>query len=477
MYVIESLLVDGLTALFGPEALNTFLRDPRTTALLVAGLLAVTAAVLGSFLVLRRAALVTDAISHTVLLGIVTAFLIVARRSDQAPDLSSGLMILGAAAAGLATVLLTDLVRRSGLMHEDAALGLVFPLLFAVAVLLVSRYADDVHLDTHAVMVGEIGVAWADTRTHVRGPQETIVITPDDPRAEQARRCLNCAAEGINPRDPAAVFETVCINCGSYSPSEAFQAGLIAAPPQRVFWPRSITPLLLAAFSSLVLVAILFRDLKLATFDPALARALGKRPERLMLGLMALVSVVAVAAFNAVGSILVIAFFIIPPAAAHLLTDRLGRMLALATGIGLLSAVWGYDLSRGRLFGVLYLPGTWDTSISASMVLMMLLLFVLVVLGAPRYGLVVTLMRRQAAASRFREVLVLSECTAANGASAADIARRLGWSDFRSRRFLHRLRLKGTVRAGDGGLWHLTAAGRQTLHEFRAGLGGQATPA
>ena len=68
---------------------------------------------------------------------------------------------------------------------------------------------------------------------------------------------------------------------------------------------------------------------------------------------MALVSLVAVGAFDALGSILVIAFFIIPPAAAYLLTDRLALMLLLSPLIGAAGAVSGYDLARGLLFGFL----------------------------------------------------------------------------------------------------------------------------
>ena len=105
---------------------------------------------------------------------------------------------------------------------------------------------------------------------------------------------------------------------------------------------------------------------------------------------MILVSLVAVGAFDAVGSILVIAFFIIPPAAAYLLTDRLSLMLLAGPLIGAAGAVFGYDLARGQLFGViplsdgiaainrlfgLDLTERWDSSISASMVLMIFIFF------------------------------------------------------------------------------------------------------
>ena len=110
--------------------------------------------------------LTSDAISHTVLLGIVVAFMVMSSLFGREPSLASVWLIIGAAAAGVATVVLTELIYRSGLVKQDAALGLAFPLLFALAVILVSRFVEDVHLDEDAVMVGEIGVAWANTNSH-----------------------------------------------------------------------------------------------------------------------------------------------------------------------------------------------------------------------------------------------------------------------------------------------------------------------
>ena len=94
-----------------------------------------------------------------------------------------------------------------------------------------------------------------------------------------------------------------------------------------------------------LVVGVLWKELKLSTFDPALALALGFAPAVLNYVLMTLVSVTAVGAFNAVGSILVVALMIAPPAAAYLLTDGLGRMTALACAIGGGSALAGYWLA------------------------------------------------------------------------------------------------------------------------------------
>src|SRR5690606_22335390 len=235
---------------------------------------------------------------------------------------------------------------------QDAALGLAFPLLFAVSIILISRYANDVHLDVHSVTVGEIGVAWANTNSHCIENCETIAITPDHPAARTSRQCSNCAALGINPRDARAEFVETCSNCGVFTPAQAWQAGLTENEPVLVFWPKAITVMSIMAILTVGFVVLFFKELKLTTFDAALAQSLGFRPGLINYALMVLVSLVAVGAFDAVGSILVIAFFIIPPAAAYLLTDRLSLMLILSPLIGGAGTYFGYDLARGSFLGL-----------------------------------------------------------------------------------------------------------------------------
>src|SRR3712207_5165777 len=92
---------------------------------LIAAVASAACALPGVFLVLRRFSMASDAITHSVLLGIVLAFFLVA-------DLSSPLLIVGAAATGLLTVWLVEVLQRTGRVREDAAIGLVFPALFSV---------------------------------------------------------------------------------------------------------------------------------------------------------------------------------------------------------------------------------------------------------------------------------------------------------------------------------------------------------
>lgn len=488
MYALESLIIDVLLRIFPREGINAFLRDPQTTAIIIGSLIAISGALLGTFLLLRGMALTSDAISHTVLLGIVVAFLIMTTVLGQEPDSSSPWLILGAAGAGVATVVLTELIYRSGLVKQDAALGLAFPLLFALAVILVSRFADDVHLDEDAVMVGEIGIAWANTNSHCLANCETVTITPEDERAVVSRQCVNCRDLGISPRDAGAQFVETCANCGTYTPAQAWQAGLLDLEPVLVFWPRSITVTAVMALLTVGFVILLYKELKLASFDPGLARALGMRPGVLHYALMVLVSLVAVGAFDAVGSILVIAFFIIPPAAAYLLTNRLWVMLILSALIGSAGAYFGYDLARGSLFGVIQIADgiaflnrtfgldlveRWDTSISASMVLMIFIFFALAWVLSPRYGLIAALVRRADQRRRFDNQVVLGHIahhqrtdSAAQELATETLHEHFHWSRLRMARVLARLLASRAIRVSDGQV-ELTPRGEERLIRFR----------
>ncbi|GAB4519244.1 MAG: hypothetical protein OHK0046_27800 [Anaerolineae bacterium] len=488
MFGIETLLIEGLLSLFSREEINAFLRNPQNTATIIGTMIAVSGALLGTFLLLRGMALTSDAISHTVLLGIVVAFLVMTRLFNQEPDLSSPWLILGAAGAGVATVVLTELIYRSGLVRQDAALGLAFPLLFAISIILVSRFTEDIHLDEDSVMVGEIGVAWANTNSHCITHCETITITPEDERAILTRQCVNCRDLGISPRDAGAEFREICTNCGTYSPGQAWQAGLSAAEPVLVFWPRAITVTALMALLTIGFVILFYKELKLASFDAALAKALGLRPGVLHYALMVLVSLVAVGAFDAVGSILVIAFFIIPPAAAYLLTDRLSLMLVWSALIGSAGAFFGYDLARGSFLGVvqmnevlallnqvfgLQLLEQWDSSISASMVLMIFFFFVLAWVLSPKYGLISNILRRANQRQNFNNQVVMAHIynhrrteVEALELSAASLHEHFRWSEGKMARVLARLQALNWVHVANN-IVELTPRGEERVRHFR----------
>ena len=242
---------------------------------MLVGILAATScALVGSFLVLRKMAMMADAISHAILPGLVLGYFVA-----QGPNLVAG--FLGAAAAGILTVSLVELLNRSGRVKEDAAIGLVFPALFALGTFLVSKYFANVHLDADAVLYGEIAFA----------PFDRFVVAGYD------------------------------------------------------IGPQSLWVLGALSLVNLLFVTIFYKELKLATFDPGLAATLGFSPVLIHYTLMALVSFTTVGAFTAVGAILVVALLIVPAATAYLLTDRLPIMIALAVATGIVAAVLGYGLA------------------------------------------------------------------------------------------------------------------------------------
>jgi manganese/zinc/iron transport system permease protein len=118
------------------------------TIMLMGALVAGSAALVGCFLVLRRLALLGDAISHAVLPGIALAFLFTGSRSPL-------VMVIGAGALGLLTTFIVQSLGRAG-VQEDAGIGVSFTGLFAVGVVLVSVFAGRVDLDLDCVLYGEI---------------------------------------------------------------------------------------------------------------------------------------------------------------------------------------------------------------------------------------------------------------------------------------------------------------------------------
>jgi manganese/zinc/iron transport system permease protein len=130
--------------------------------ILTGSLAAASCSLLGCFLILRRMAMVGDAISHAVLPGIVLAFLWTGSR-DSLP------MLIGAGAVGVLTTLLIEFFHRQGRLQSDAAIGLTFTWLFALGIILISVYAGQVDLDQDCVLYGEIAYVPLDVWTLENG--------------------------------------------------------------------------------------------------------------------------------------------------------------------------------------------------------------------------------------------------------------------------------------------------------------------
>lgn len=122
----------------------------------IASLVGISCSLVGVFLVLRRMSMLGDAISHSVLFGLVAAFLLSESRSIL-------VMLVGAGLVGLLTAWLTDYIHQRGRLQADAAIGVVFTTLFALGVILISAYAGQIDLDQECVLYGEIAFAPFDT--------------------------------------------------------------------------------------------------------------------------------------------------------------------------------------------------------------------------------------------------------------------------------------------------------------------------
>lgn len=155
--------------------------------------------------------------------------------------------------------------------------------------------------------------------------------------------------------------------------------------------PRALVILGSVMILNLALIVLLFKEFRIAAFDPALATTTGYHAGFLHYLLMVMVAVTTVAAFEAVGSIIVIAMLIVPPCTAWLLTNRLGIMFFLSAVFGALSALLGHlaAIEAPSWFG-------FDDSVSTSgmMATVSGLMFLLVWTAEPRRGLIAQFIRR-----------------------------------------------------------------------------------
>lgn len=141
--------------------------------MLAGSLVAVSCALLGCFLVLRRMAMIGDAISHAILPGIVAAFLLSGHRDSIT-------MLLGAGLIGIFSTFLIEFFHNTAKLQTDAAIGVTFTWLFAAGVILISVFAGQIDLDQDCVLYGEIAYIpldlwWLDAQTHM-GPRVVWVM-------------------------------------------------------------------------------------------------------------------------------------------------------------------------------------------------------------------------------------------------------------------------------------------------------------
>ncbi|MFX3623433.1 MAG: metal ABC transporter permease [Ectobacillus sp.] len=286
--------------------------------LLTGALVGVSCGIIGCFLILRRMAMLADAISHTVLLGIVGAYLV-------SQSMEGIYMLIGAAIVGVLTAFFVQTLHASG-VQSDAAIGVVFTSLFAVGVILLSAFAGRVHLDADHALMGEI----------------------------------------------------------AFIPWDVLEINGIGLGPKAVWMLGGVL------FINILLISIFYKEIKLCSFDPEMAAAIGIPVMFIHYLLMGMLSITTVASFDSVGAILVVAMLIVPAATAYLLTDRLFIMLLLSALVGVLSAGLGY-----------FAAYIFNVSISGSMASAAGLLFLITFFLSPTHGLLAKwLARRKARANQ-----------------------------------------------------------------------------
>lgn len=237
---------------------------------LIAIVVCMSCSILGIFLVLKNMTMMADAITHTVILGIVLAFFFV-------HDLSSPLLIIGASIIGVITVWLSETLRNTKLISEDSSIGIIFPFLFSIAVILITKYTGSVHLDTDSVLLGELAFA----------PFNRLVIAGVD-----------------------------------IGPWILYQSIIVFALNALFVW-------------------LFYKELKLSIFDSVLGKILGFAPTIIHYVLMTLVSITTVSSFEAVGAILVVSFIVGPPITAYLLAIDLKKIILYSFVISVINSILG----------------------------------------------------------------------------------------------------------------------------------------
>lgn len=237
---------------------------------LIALTVSISCSTLGIFLLLKKMTMMSDAITHTVILGIVIAFLIV-------HDLSSPFLIIGASIIGVLTVWLSELLRNTKLVSEDSSIGIIFPFLFSIAIILITKYTGSIHLDTDSVLLGELAFA----------PFNRFVVFGSD-------------------LGPWILYQSIFV-----------------------------------LILNLLFIFLFYKELKLNIFDSVLGRVLGFAPTLIHYALMTLVSITTVSSFESVGAILVVSFIIAPSLTAYLLSVDLKKIILYSFFISATNALIG----------------------------------------------------------------------------------------------------------------------------------------
>ena len=275
--------------------------------LLVGTLVSIVCSLVGCFIVLRRMAFLADAISHSMLAGVIGGYLIMKIAFNQ--EAHVGAMLFGALLAGIITVAAIGFVTRVSRIKEDTAIGVMYTGIFALGAFVVSLKSMGklIHIDIYHFIVGNV-----------------VAVTNED------------------------------------------------------LWLLGFVTVIV-----LSVVILFYRPLQLTSFDPIMAASIGVPVLAVDYLLTACTSLVVVSGVRIAGVILVVALIITPAASAYLLFDKLNRMLWGSAIIGVIGFWLGFAISAmiGALAG-------------ASIVVTSTLIFMGVLVFAPRYGIMADWIRK-----------------------------------------------------------------------------------
>lgn len=306
-------------------------------------------------------------------------------------QLNSPLLIIGAASAGLCTVFCSEWLIRTNRLKKDAAIGLVFPLFFSIGVIIISKYVRNIHIDADIILLGELAFA---------------------------------------PFNRLGFW--------------GFDLGPVA------FWAAAVVFFLNSAF-----IFAFYKELVISTFDQELAYVFGFAPAALYYTLMSLTSITAVVAFDAVGSIVIVALMIIPPATAYIVTRRLHDMLLVSIILSLISPVLGY-----------YLAAVYDVSIAGSIAVIAGMLFLCAFICSPYHGPLHSWVTALHYTRNIKERIVCL-CLAGVVFEKKEVNKKvllLGWTEAETMAIVARLIDKKWLYVQDGCI-NLTALGKKRAHE------------
>lgn len=350
-------------------------------------LVGIACAVLGTFVVLRRMALIGDALAHAVLPGVVIALMITPQGDGE---VSVWNLLLGAMIAGILTAVLINVVSRFSRTKEDSAIGIVFTALFSLGIILISSLPRGTHFDLKCFLFG----------------------------------------------DPLAV-----------GTADLYMMAIIA-------------PLVL------LIIALCYHPLKLMSFDPVVAMAMGLPVVGFHYLLMGMLSATVVAGLKTTGVILVVAMVITPASAAYQLTNRLWVMLLLSGLFGAISAAAGMSLAF-----------VTNSPTGPAMVVVATLIFTVAMLLSPTHGVVFEYLQRRRGRRHIQEEDVLKAVykldaqamamTGRNdkGSAIEDVSRETRLSQRRVLSLLDTPVLRPLIDLIDRRM-HLTDSGRQRAEEM-----------